>query len=115
MNFFPELKPFVDERGRLTVKILKALYGLIQSAALWFALIYGFLKAMGFESNIVNKCVLNMSKDGRKLTIILYVDNILLFWFRIEDSKWFVKKLEKKFGKLSVETSNAFTYLGMYL
>ena len=41
--YFPELRPFVGPDGRLVVKILKALYGLLQSAALWFALIYGFL------------------------------------------------------------------------
>ena len=42
VEHFPVLKPYVDEQGCLTVKILKAMYGLIQSAALWFALIYGF-------------------------------------------------------------------------
>ena len=40
---FPELGEFVDHQGRLIVRIVKALYGLVQSAALWFALLYGYL------------------------------------------------------------------------
>ena len=40
---FSELGEFVDHQGRLIVRIVKALYGLVQSAALWFALLYGYL------------------------------------------------------------------------
>ena len=40
---FPELGEFVDNQGRLIVRIVKALYGLVQSAALLFALLYGYL------------------------------------------------------------------------
>ena len=43
----PELKRYVDGKGRLVVKILKALYGLVQSAALWFNLLYGYLMELG--------------------------------------------------------------------
>ena len=47
--------------------------------------------------------------------MILYVDNILTFWLHYKDSMWFVQKLEQQFGKLTVETSNEFTYLGMLI
>ena len=77
---FPELEEFVDNQGRLIVRILKDLYVLVQSDALYFSLIYGFLVGLGFRSNWVRKCVLNMSKDGRVLTLILYVDDLLILW-----------------------------------
>ena len=41
--YFLELKPFVSKEGRLIVRIPRALYALVQNAALWFALIYVFL------------------------------------------------------------------------
>ena len=85
--YFPELRPFVGKGGRLVVRILKALYGLLQSAALWFALIYGYLLKLGFTSNWVSVCVLNLSKGGRELTIILYVDDILVLWKHLRDAK----------------------------
>ena len=60
---FPELGDFVDNQGRLIVRIAKALYGLVQSDTLWFALFYGYLVELGFESNWVSKCVMNLDKD----------------------------------------------------
>ena len=52
---FPELKEFMDDQGRLIVRILKDLYGLVQLAALWFSFIYGYLIGLGFKSNWVSK------------------------------------------------------------
>ena len=40
---FPEVEEFIEEQGRLIVRILKALFGLVQYDALWSALLYGFL------------------------------------------------------------------------
>ena len=76
--YFLELKPFVSKDGRLIVKLLQALYGLVQSAALWFAMIYGYLTLLGFKSNWVSVCILNLNKNGKVLTLILYVDDILI-------------------------------------
>ena len=112
---FPELGGFVDNHGRLVVRILKALYGLVQSAALWFALLYGFLVGLGFKSNWVSKCVMNYTKDGVELTIVLYVDDLLILWVEVGNMRWLVSELRQRFVSLTVETSDAFTYLGMYL
>ena len=114
--YFGELKPFVNQDGRLIVKILRALYGLVQSAALWFAMIYGYLTSLGFESNWVSVCILNLERDGRKLTLILYVDDILILWSNYSDTKWLIGKLNGEFNNsLTHETYKGFTYLGMYV
>ena len=72
-------------------------------------MIYGYLIGLGFKSNWVRKCVLNMSKDNRILTLVLYVDNLLILWYKIEDMEWLVEKLREKFDTLTVETSDTFT------
>ena len=112
---FLELNEFVDNQGRLIVRILKALHCLVQSPVLWFTLIYGFLVGLGFKSNWVSKCVLNMSKDGMVLTLVLYVDDLLIWWHKIGDMEWLVGKLREKFDTLTVETSDTFMYLSMYI
>ena len=58
---------------------------------------------------------MNLTKDGMQLTIVLYVDDLLVLWFRVEDMEWLVVELKRRFVSLTVETSDAFTYLGMYL
>ena len=95
-----ELKPYVYQKGRTVVKVVKALYGLV----LWFETLYEFLVNLGFESYPVRKCVLNMDREGRGLTLILYMDNILIFWKNDGDSKWSVQRMREQFDSLTKET-----------
>jgi len=53
---FLELKEFV-EYGRLTVRLDKALYGLIQCSRLWYVNISDYLKKIGFRQNPFDECV----------------------------------------------------------
>lgn len=43
----PTVAPYLDENGRLVVRLRKALYGLVQSAILWYRRLRGVLKAAG--------------------------------------------------------------------
>jgi len=44
-------------RKELYVKILKALYGCVVSALLWYELFSEYLKEMGFEINPLQSCM----------------------------------------------------------
>jgi histone deacetylase 1/2 len=109
----PELKEYVTEDGKLIVRIVKALYGLLQSAALWFEMFSSFLQSLGFVLNDIDKCVMNKKVRDHMITIILYVDDILIISPVKDDIKWLIVELEKEYGEVSVELSNKFTYLGM--
>jgi hypothetical protein len=116
VDVFPWLKPYVDpQTGKLLVQILKALYGLVQSAALWFEALTAFLKSLGFVPNTIDDCVLNKRDDGRDITIILYVDDILMLSESRADIDWLIAALTKEYGELTVESGDSFTYLGMGL
>jgi Reverse transcriptase (RNA-dependent DNA polymerase). len=116
LELFPELREFVDDgSGKLIVRILKALYGLVQSAALWYSALTTFLKSLGFYANKVDNCVMNMTDGGRSVTIILYVDDILILSEKDEDIHWLIDVLKDEYGELTVETGDQFTYLGMVL
>jgi len=55
------------ERGRkvLYCRILKAPYGMIESALLWYTLYADVLKQQGFKLNKVDKCVANKVVNGK--------------------------------------------------
>ena len=58
----PEYKKFVaEEKGKqvLYLRLLKAHYGCIRSAMLWYKLFVGTLKDMGFKINPYDMCVAN--------------------------------------------------------
>jgi histone deacetylase 1/2 len=109
----PELEEYRTEDGKLIVRILKALYGLVQSAALWYTTLTTFLKSLGFVANDIDPCVMNKTMDSSMMTIVLYVDDILVMSERNDDIKWLIVELEKEYGEVACELSNKFTYLGM--
>ena len=47
--------------------------------------------------------------------MVLYVDDILILSDKRKDSDWLVQNLEKRFETITVENSDKFTYLGMYV
>lgn len=109
----PELLEYKTEDGKLIVQIEKALYGLVQSAALWFKTLTKFLKSLGFTANEIDPCVMNKPVSSGTMTIVLYVDDILIMSEDIDDIKLLIIELEKEYGEVAVELSNQFTYLGM--
>jgi Reverse transcriptase (RNA-dependent DNA polymerase). len=64
LDAMPELEEYETEDGKMIVKIEKALYGLVQSAALWFKTLTKFLNSLGFEANEVEPCVMNKRRHG---------------------------------------------------
>jgi hypothetical protein len=63
----------------LYLELLKALYGCVQSALLWYNLFTGTLEGMGLKLNPYDPCVANLMIHGKQCTIPLFVnDNKIL-------------------------------------
>ena len=58
------------------VRLLKALYGLLRSALLFYNKLRGDLEDMGFEVNPYDPCVANKMINGSKMTVTSYVDDL---------------------------------------
>ena len=64
-------KNIVYEKGKkvLYVRVVRAIYGCIESAMLWYELYVQTLKEMGFKLNPYDKCVANKLVNGHQCTI----------------------------------------------
>jgi hypothetical protein len=79
MKWMPKLKDYLRHDGKLTVKVDKAMYGLIQSAKLWYNELTRFLEAEGFKKCMTDECVLvKRTLEGKYIIMLLYVDDILI-------------------------------------
>ena len=77
-NINPTYKKYVtEEKGKpvLYVKLLKALYGCVQSALLWYKTFSELLQNMGFVLNPYDPCTANKEINGSQCTILWYVDD----------------------------------------
>jgi hypothetical protein len=77
IRIMPEYKDYTDDHGRILVQVEKALYGLIQSAKLWYEHLTGVLSKNGFESNSMDPCVWNKIVKGNQVTVVIYVDDLM--------------------------------------
>jgi hypothetical protein len=72
----PYLRKTVKGESILYVKMLKAMYGLLRSALLFYLKLVKDLQAIGFELNPYDPCVANKMVDGNQLTVMWHVDDL---------------------------------------
>ena len=58
------------------MELLKALYGTLHAARLFWEKLSGKLLEWGFEANPYDSCVMNKIIDGKQLTVTWHVDDL---------------------------------------
>ena len=98
----------------LYVRLLKALYGCMKSALLWWKLLTGTLQKDGFAVNPYDPCVANKTMiDGTQCTVCWYVDDLKISHVRDEVIDDVIEMIESHFGKMTVTRGLKHSYLGM--
>ena len=112
---------FLDyENGKpvLYAKLLKALYGTVQAALLFWKELTSFLTEQGFEPNPYDLCVMNKIIDGEQCTIVWHVDDAKISHKDPNVVTAIIALLNEKYGELQEVTENRgklHDYLGMTL
>ena len=97
----------------LYVRLIKALYGCVKSALLWYDLFYGHLKKMGFVLNPYDSCIANSVIDGKQCTIAWYVDDTKVSHVDPKVVTSIINQLEDRFDKMTVTRGLEHMFLGM--
>jgi hypothetical protein len=103
------------ENGKkvLYLRLLKALYGCVKKALLWYELFSGTLQGMGFELSPYDTCVANKMTDGKQCTIAWYVDDNKISHVEGKFVTEVIERIEKRFGKMTVTRGKKNVFLGM--
>jgi len=103
----PEYKDdvhFKNGKKTLYVRILAALYGMIESALLWYTLYTEVLHREGFEINPYDRCAANKIINGKQCTIRWYVDDNILSHVETSVVTSVIDKIKGYFPGLSSRT-----------
>lgn len=109
----PEAANFIDEKGRVLVKLLKALYGCIQSSRLWFEHIRNILVRGGYVANEYDPCVFHKGEVGDRCTAALHVDDLFITASSEKRAQELLDLLRAHLKEVKVKTGKVNTYLGM--
>jgi hypothetical protein len=100
------------------VKLLKALYGTLQAAMLFWKDLTKNLEEWGFEINPYDWCVANKMIDGKQCTIVWHVDDLKISHVDGEVIEGVLELLNGRYGKkkpLVTTRGKIHEYLGMTL
>jgi Reverse transcriptase (RNA-dependent DNA polymerase) len=105
---------FVDPRGSLTVVLRRALYGCVQSAALWHADLCATMSKLGYTRNIIDNCVFNrVNSKGVQCTVCVHVDDLFISSACAAMIADLREGLTKAYGEVSMVQGPTLDYLGM--
>ena len=103
------------ENGKkvLYLQLLKALYGTLRAALLWYELYVTKLQALGFELNPYDLCVANKQVNGKQCSVGWYVDDN----FASHDDQKVLDELldsvRETVGAITCTTGSTHDFLGM--
>ena len=112
----PEYTKFVTFENGVKVlyaRLIKALYGCVKSALLWYDLFYNHLKKLGFVLNPYDSCIANCDIDGKQCTIAWYVDDTKISHVDPDVVTRIIQQIEEQFGKMTVTRGAEHVFLGM--
>ena len=101
--------------GGLFAKVLKALYGLKESAHDWYLELKATLLALGFRVSEVDKCLFIKGHGKNRIEIVIHVDDLLVTSATFADAEELKVGLESKYGELKVQKGERMKYLGMWI
>lgn len=100
------------------VELLKALYGTLRAARLFWEKLSAKLREWGFTMNPYDSCVANKIVDGTQMTVAWHVDDLKVSHKKITAIREFAGQLNDEFGKETPITESygkKHEYLGMTL
>jgi hypothetical protein len=113
----PSFKPFLHTnkqgQGRVLVQLLKAQYGCVESARLWYEHISKAIIEQGFQINPFDQCIFQRKLGDTWTYITLYVDDLMIVSDEISMVDEVIEKLTAKYTDLTVHRGKVHDYLGM--
>jgi hypothetical protein len=109
-----------DENGKtvLYVELLKAIYGTLKAALLFWKRLSSKLVLWGFTINPYDWCVGNKMIDGKKCTALWHVDDLKISHISEDVNTNIFKRINDEFGKeapITITRGKVHDYLGMTL
>lgn len=111
----PDYQRFVQPDGCILMALDRALYGLIQSARLWYDRLTAVLRGEGYAPNPVDPCVWNIGVGSEQCTVLFHVDDLSCSSVDLAKLKALEEVLVREFGEehINCRYGDRQEYLGM--
>ena len=97
----------LEDDDTIIVRLEKALYGCLESAQLWNEMLTKTLMRLGFKCNERDPCVFNTVREGRQVTVCVYVDDLFCTSANEGDCEWVHDELVKEYKEVSISSGKS--------
>ena len=105
---------YLDDKGCIVVRLDKALYGCVESAALWYENLSDALSAAGYVKNRYEMCVYNKTNiKGIQCTMAVHVDDLIISSVDKGMIDFLCEHLRIRYGMITRADGPVVNYLGM--
>jgi Reverse transcriptase (RNA-dependent DNA polymerase) len=112
----PSYKRYQDVKGCIVVRLDRALYGCVESAALWYENLRDTMTTLGYERNPHDICVFNKTDErGTQCTATVHVDDLLITSTDEKMVEGLAEGLRLRYGEISKTNGSILNYLGVVL
>ena len=109
----PKYAEYVDMKGCVVVRLEKALYGCVESAALWYENLRNSLSELRYVANTHDICVFNRHNEcGVQCTIAVHVDDLMITSIDEDMIESLATGLIKEYGDVTQKNGPDVNYLG---
>ena len=110
----PHYSKYMDDRGCVVVKLDKALYGCVESAALWYENLRASLHDLGYTPHAIYICVFSKrSSHGVRCTIAVHVDDLMIISTDVDMIEALAVGLVNRYGDITRKDGPVVNYLRM--
>jgi hypothetical protein len=109
----PEWKPFQEPGGAIVVKLRKALYGCVESSALWYQDLSSTMASAGFKTSKIDPCVHYKADGNDMIHVTTHVDDLKIMSTSPRLTEHLIAHLTQRYTHLTVHTGKTHDYLGM--
>lgn len=113
-RMYPEYTKYL-RRGKLYFRLIKALYGCVQSALLFYKHLRKTLEDFGFIANPYDTCVFTRDFNGKQCTICTHVDDLKISCVDANAVEAVIQELTRVYKKIAIHRERVLDYLGMEL
>jgi len=106
---------YLEKDGSLIVKIKKALYGLVESARLWYDHLCATLLSIGYKVSQFDRGLFYKDIDSGKSFICLHVDDVLQSTNSTALNEELIQHLRSTYNDINVQQGDKIFYLGLQL
>jgi Reverse transcriptase (RNA-dependent DNA polymerase) len=110
----PSYQKYVDLKGCVAVVLDRALYGCVESAALWYDNLRETMSTLGYTRNAHEICVLNRRDAvGTQCTATVHLDDLFITSSSADMIDHLTEGLRARYGEISKTQGTILNYLGM--